>query len=70
MTSNSFWAIADQGIASAGNFATTLLLARALAPAEFGTFVLLNSACLVVLGFQGNLVSTPLVVLGASEPPS
>ena len=70
MTSNSFWAIADQGIASAGNFATTLLLARALAPAEFGTFVLLNSACLVVLGFQGNLVSTPLVVLGASGPPS
>ena len=68
MTTNSFWAIADQGIASAGNFATTLLLARALAPAEFGTFVLLNSACLVVLGFQGNLVSTPLVVLGASEP--
>ncbi len=70
MTSNSFWAIADQGIASAGNFATTLLLARALAPAEFGTFVLLNSVCVVVLGFQENLVSTPLVVLGASEPPS
>lgn len=69
MTTNSFWAIADQGIASAGNFATTLLLARALAPAEFGTFVLLNSACLVVLGFQGNLVITPLVVLGASESP-
>jgi O-antigen/teichoic acid export membrane protein len=68
MKSNSYWAIADQGIASAGNFATTLLLARALPPAEFGTFVLLNSACVVVLGFQGSLVVSPLVVLGASAP--
>jgi len=66
MKSGSFWAIADQGIASAGNFVTSLLLARSLAPAEFGTFVLLNSACLVVLGFQGNLIVSPLVVLGAS----
>jgi O-antigen/teichoic acid export membrane protein len=70
MKSNSYWAIADQGIASAGNFATTLLLARALPPAEFGTFVLLNSACVVVLGFQGNLVSIPMVVLRASESTS
>jgi O-antigen/teichoic acid export membrane protein len=64
--SHSFWAIADQGIASAGNFATSLFLARALPPAEFGTFVLLNSACLVAFGLQGNLIVSPLVVLGAS----
>lgn len=66
--SHSFWAIADQGIASAGNFATSLFLARALPPAEFGTFVLLNSACLVAFGLQGNLIVSPLVVLGASGP--
>ena len=63
---SSFWAIADQAFASAGNFATALLLARGLAPAEFGTYVLLSSACLVVFGFQGNLIVSPLVVLGAS----
>src|SRR5579863_8038325 len=67
MNTRSFWAIADQGIASAGNFATALFLARALPPIEFGTFVLLNSACLVAFGLQGNLIVSPLVVLGASE---
>jgi len=69
MKNGSSWAIADQGIASAGNFATTLLLARGVPPAEYGTFVLLVSVCLVVFGFQGNLVVSPLVVLGASGTP-
>ncbi len=68
MKSDSFWAITDQGIASAGNFATSLLLARALSPDEFGTYVLLSSACLIALGLQGNLVISPLIVLGASGP--
>lgn len=64
--SGSVWAIADQVVASGGNFAITLLLARGLAPAEFGTFVLINSACLIVFGFHANLIVSPLVVLGAS----
>jgi O-antigen/teichoic acid export membrane protein len=66
MKGGSVGAIADQVVVSAGNFATTLLLARALAPAEFGTFVLINSACQIMIGFHGNLVVSPLVVLGAS----
>jgi len=70
MKSGSAWAIADQAVASAGNFAITLLLARGLAPTEFGTFVLMNSACLIVFGFHANLIVSPLVVLGASATAS
>jgi len=66
MKSGSVWAIADQMVASAGNFAITLLLARGLAPGEFGTFVLINSTCLIAFGFHANLIVSPLVVLGAS----
>jgi len=66
MTAGSTWAIADQMIASAGNFVVALLLARGLPPAEFGTFVLLNSVCLIVYGFHTNLVVSPLVVFAAS----
>src|SRR6266576_6204077 len=32
----SFWAIADQGVVSLGNFLTTIILARALTPAAYG----------------------------------
>jgi O-antigen/teichoic acid export membrane protein len=63
---DSAWALADQMVASAGNFATALLLARALPPTEFGTFVLINAACLIAFGFHANLIVSPLVVLGAS----
>jgi O-antigen/teichoic acid export membrane protein len=66
MKAGSAWALADQMVVSAGNFAITLLLARGLSPAEFGTFVLINAACLIVIGFHANLIVSPLVVLGAS----
>ena len=65
MKAGSTWAIADQMIASAGNFVLALLLARGLPPAEFGTFVLLNSVCLIVYGFHSNLIVSPLMVFGA-----
>jgi len=61
----SAWAIVDQAVTSGGNFATVLFLARGLPPAEFGTFALLNSILLVVLGFHANLIVSPLVVLAA-----
>ncbi len=65
MKAGSVWAITDQAVASAGNFVTLLLLARGLAPTEFGTFALINSICVVVFGFHANLVVSPLVVLAA-----
>src|SRR5688572_33477070 len=37
----SVWALADQGVVSLGNCATSVLLARSLAVAEFGIFALL-----------------------------
>ncbi|MGC2299628.1 MAG: hypothetical protein WA476_12555, partial [Acidobacteriaceae bacterium] len=52
---------------SAGNFATTLVLSRWLAPSEFGTFALINSLCIVANGFQSNLIICPLLVLGGCE---
>lgn len=66
MKLGSVWAIADQSIASAGNFVTILFLARALPPKEFGTFALLNAACLILIGLHSALIVSPLVVLGAS----
>jgi O-antigen/teichoic acid export membrane protein len=61
------WAIADQIFVSGGNFATTLVLSRWLPPAEFGTFALINSVCLVANGFHSNLIICPLMVFGGSE---
>lgn len=70
MKAGSVWAIADQGVASAGNFATVLFLARGLEPGEFGTFALINSVCLIVFGFHANLVVSPLVVFSAPASPA
>jgi O-antigen/teichoic acid export membrane protein len=61
------WAIADQIFVSGGNFATTLVFSRWLPPAEFGTFALINSVCLVANGFHSNLIICPLMVFGGSE---
>jgi O-antigen/teichoic acid export membrane protein len=65
MKTGSAWAIADQAVASAGNFATVLFLARGLAPVEFGIFVLINSICVSVAAFHANLIVVPMVVLAA-----
>ncbi len=64
---SSLWAIPDQMLASAGNFATTLVLSRYLTPAEFGVYALVNSIVLVANGFHANLIVSPLMVLGGSE---
>jgi hypothetical protein len=67
LRTGSFWAVLDQMLVSAGNFATTLVLSRCLTPSEFGTFALLTSVCLVANGFHSNLIVSPLMVLGAAE---
>jgi O-antigen/teichoic acid export membrane protein len=63
----SFWALVDQGIVSAGNFISMLLLARSLSRAEFGTFVLIYGACSVVNGLHSNLIISPLVVFSSTS---
>ena len=58
------WALADQALISATNFATVVILARALAPRDFGVFVLAYTALLFVNGLQTALITQPHNVLG------
>ena len=59
------WGLADQGVVSAGNFLTNLLLLRALPPAEFGTYALLLNAMIFLNTLQQSLIGYPLCVRGA-----
>jgi O-antigen/teichoic acid export membrane protein len=58
------WPLADQGVMSATNFLTVVVLARALDPSDFGAFVLAYTTLLFVNGFQTALVTQPHNVLG------
>jgi O-antigen/teichoic acid export membrane protein len=61
------WPLADQGVMSATNFLTVVVLARALVPAEFGAFVLAYTTLLFANGFQTALVTQPHNVLGQAR---
>lgn len=65
LRSSSLWAVSDQVCVSAGNFFTSLLLTRILAPHDFGTFVLVNSVFLLLNGFHSNLIVAPLMVIAS-----
>jgi O-antigen/teichoic acid export membrane protein len=62
-----FWAIGDQGLISATNFATGVLTARALAPGEFGTFSIIYGVLLWCNIFQSTLVTQAHNVLAATR---
>lgn len=59
------WGIFDQGLVSGVNFLTIVLVARAVAPAEFGYFVLAFTLILTALTLQAALITRPHNVLGA-----
>lgn len=61
-----FWSMVDQGIVSAGNFATTILLARALLPAEYGIYALLLALMLFMVSVHSALVAYGLSLQGAA----
>ena len=61
------WAIADQALISGTNFLTMVLVARALGPADFGTFTLVYSALLFANILQVALVTQPHNVLGTGR---
>lgn len=61
------WAIADQSVVSLGNFVVTVVLARLLAPGDYGIFALLFGAMLFFSTIHASLVSFPLALRGASS---
>lgn len=62
-----FWSLTDQAIVSLGSFLTNILLARELAPKEYGTYAILLGALLIIYGTHGAIVTYPLLLLGSSE---
>lgn len=56
----------DQGLISAGNFLTGVILARALDTQSFGTFVLLTAVLYFAVNLQTALTVRPLVIEGAA----
>jgi O-antigen/teichoic acid export membrane protein len=62
------WSIGDQAAVSAGNFLTSVLLARALAPAEYGVYALLLAFIIALNGIHAALVTYGLSLHGAAQP--
>jgi O-antigen/teichoic acid export membrane protein len=60
-----FWALADQGAVSLGNFMTQIILARSLRSSEYGVFALIFGVLLFLLACQSGLVAYPLSLEGA-----
>ena len=60
--------IGDQAAVSAGNFLTSVLLARALVPAEYGVYSLLFAFIIALNGIHAALVTYGLSLHGAAQP--
>lgn len=65
MADPGYWSMADQGFVSAGNFVTTILLARALAPSEYGVYALLYALMLFAISLHAALIAYGLSIQGA-----
>jgi O-antigen/teichoic acid export membrane protein len=63
---NGFWAVGDQGVVSLGNFMTQIILARSLAPVEYGRYILFFGVLLVLFTSHGSLITYPLSLRGAT----
>jgi O-antigen/teichoic acid export membrane protein len=62
-----FWSFVDQGAVSLGNFLTQIILARNLPPKDYGIFVLLFTAMLLLNNCHLSLVTYPLSIRGAAS---
>jgi O-antigen/teichoic acid export membrane protein len=58
--------MADQAVVSAGNFVTAILLARAIAPSEYGIFALIYALMLFMVSVHSALVAYGLSLQGAA----
>jgi O-antigen/teichoic acid export membrane protein len=70
VASGTAWSIVDQGVSSLTNLVGGIVVARVGGPSTYGEFAVATGIYLAVLGFQRNLISTPLVVTSAAENPS
>jgi len=61
------WAVADQGMVSACNFTTTIILARFLGLEEFGRYTLAWTAVLILKSFQGVVIEAPMISIGPKQ---
>jgi O-antigen/teichoic acid export membrane protein len=62
-----FWAIADQGVVSLGNFLTTIILARTVSPQEYGVWTVTYGLILFLNVLPASLITYPLIVRLASH---
>jgi O-antigen/teichoic acid export membrane protein len=66
-STNSFWAVADQAASSLGNFVTNVMLARAMAREDYGTFGLILELIFFLNAIQSALIAYPLSVRAATS---
>ena len=62
-----FWAVTDQGLFAASNFVLNILLARWLAPQDYGAFVVAYAVFSLVGVVHNALLSEPMLVFGAGR---
>ncbi|MBC8107893.1 MAG: polysaccharide biosynthesis C-terminal domain-containing protein [Anaerolineae bacterium] len=60
-----FWVLSDQGVVSAGNFFTQLMLARHLGLKQLGVYAILYELTLFLNSMQASTVLFPLIIRGA-----
>src|ERR1035438_3487461 len=60
-------AVLDQGLFAISNFLINVLLARWLAPADYGAFALAYSVFLLLLVFHNAMFSGPMLVFGPGK---
>src|ERR1700733_13112052 len=65
----SAWTVIDQGVVSSGNFLANWILAKYLAPTEYGVFGLLFGLLLFANSLHSSLVTMPLGIKSPSAEP-
>ncbi len=66
----SLWALADQGIVSLGTFLSAVVIARTLAPTDYGLYALIYGSMIFLNNLHAALVIYPLSVRGAPADPA
>jgi O-antigen/teichoic acid export membrane protein len=64
------WALTDQAMVSAANFATSIIVARALGLEAFGRFGFAWTAIQLLTGVVSSLVAMPMMSIGPKQPKS